>query len=126
MTRHRETHRTQSDEADPHRKPSRRDRPARYRERPVYEARVTELGITLPGPFPPHDPLDAVVMHAGTARTSGCLPRTTEGVLHATGLLGQDLTVDVGVECAELCAWNALSLLRAALGSLDVVERTLT
>ncbi len=28
------------------------------------DARLAELGIVLPGPFPPHDPLDAVVVHA--------------------------------------------------------------
>ena len=50
-----------------------------------YEARLTELGIALPGPFPPHDPLDPVVVYGGAARTSGCLPRNADGVLHATG-----------------------------------------
>jgi len=91
-----------------------------------YEARLTELGITLPGPFPPHDPLDPVVVFGGTARTSGCLPRNTDGVLHATGLLGRDVTTPVGVECADWCARNALSLLRAELGTLDRVARVLT
>jgi enamine deaminase RidA (YjgF/YER057c/UK114 family) len=92
----------------------------------VHDARLTELGVQLPGPFPPHDPLDPVVVHGGTARTSGCLPRNADGQLHATGLLGRDVTTDVGVECAELCALNALSLLRAELGTLDVIERVLT
>ena len=31
--------------------------------------RLTALGIVLPGPYPPHDPLDAVVVHGGRART---------------------------------------------------------
>jgi enamine deaminase RidA (YjgF/YER057c/UK114 family) len=92
----------------------------------MFEARLTELGMTLPGPFAPHDPLDAVVVHAGTARTSGCLPRNIEGKLAATGILGRDVATDMGVECARLCAQNALSLLRAELGSLDVIERALT
>jgi enamine deaminase RidA (YjgF/YER057c/UK114 family) len=92
----------------------------------VFEARLAELGITLPGPFPPHDPLDAVVVHGGTARTSGCLPRNADGQLHATGIVGRDVTTEVGVECAALCAQNALSLLRAELGSLDAIERALT
>ena len=38
-------------------------------------ARLAELGLTLHGPHPPHDPLDAVVVHDGVARTSGQLPR---------------------------------------------------
>ena len=92
----------------------------------MFEARITELGLVLPGPFPPHDPLDPVVVHGGTARTSGCLPRNVEGQLHATGLLGREVSIEVGVQCASLCALNALSLLRAALGSLDAIERVLT
>ena len=92
----------------------------------MHEARIGELGIRLPGPFPPHDPLDPVVVHGGAARTSGCLPRTEEGQLYATGLLGRDVTPHEGAECAALCALNALSLLRASLGSLDSIDRVLT
>jgi enamine deaminase RidA (YjgF/YER057c/UK114 family) len=92
----------------------------------VFDARLKELGVRLPGPFPPHDPLDAVVVHRGTARTSGCLPRDEDGRLPATGLLGRDVTTDAGAACAELCALNAVSLLRSALGTLDVIERLLT
>jgi enamine deaminase RidA (YjgF/YER057c/UK114 family) len=91
----------------------------------VYEARLDELGIELPGPFPPHDPLDPVVVHNGTARTSGCLPRDAKGNF-ATGIVGRDLTPKEAAECADLCAQNALSLLRASLGSLDRIERVLT
>jgi len=91
----------------------------------VHEERLAALGIALPGPFPPHDPLDAVVVHGGTARTSGQLPRDVRGNIR-TGLLGRELTVAEGAEAAALCALNALSVLRAALGSLDHIERVLT
>ena len=37
-------------------------------------ARLAELGLTLHGPHPPHDPLDAVVVHDGISRTSGQCP----------------------------------------------------
>jgi enamine deaminase RidA (YjgF/YER057c/UK114 family) len=87
---------------------------------------LTELGITLPGPFPPHDPLDAVIAHGGRMRTSGQLPRNHDGVLVNPGTLGGDLTVDQGAEAARWCALNALSVLRADLGSLDRIERVLT
>ncbi len=92
----------------------------------MFDVRLDQLGVRLPGPFLPHDPLDAVVVHRGTARTSGSLPRDADGTLHATGLLGRDLTTAAGAECAELCALNAVSVLRAALGSLDRIERVLT
>jgi enamine deaminase RidA (YjgF/YER057c/UK114 family) len=89
-------------------------------------ARLAELGLTLPGPFPPHDPLDAVVVHGGRARTSGQLPRNHEGVLVNPGVLGEELTVVEGTEAARWCALNALSVLQAELGDLDRVERVLT
>ncbi len=88
--------------------------------------RLTELGLTLPGPFPPHDPLDAVIVHGGRARTSGQLPRNHDGVLVNPGTVGEDLTVAEGTDAARWCALNALSVLRAELGDLDRVDRVLT
>ena len=38
-------------------------------------------GWSCPGPYPPHDPLDAIVVHGGRARTSGQLPRDHDGKL---------------------------------------------
>ena len=90
------------------------------------EARLAELGLVLPGPYPPHDPLDAVVAHGGRMRTSGQLPRDHEGRLVHPGVVGRDVTVEEGAEAARWCALNALSVLRAALGSLDRIERVLT
>jgi enamine deaminase RidA (YjgF/YER057c/UK114 family) len=92
---------------------------------PSFEARVSDLGLTLYGPHPPHDPLDAVVIHAGTARTSGQLPRV-DGRLTCTGTLGVDVTVEEGTAAARVCALNALSVLRHALGTLDRIDRVLT
>jgi len=92
---------------------------------PSYDARVAELGLTLYGPHPPHDPLDAVVVHGGVARTSGQLPRI-EGRLTCIGTLGVDVSVEEGSEAARVCALNALSVLRQALGTLDRIERVLT
>jgi enamine deaminase RidA (YjgF/YER057c/UK114 family) len=88
--------------------------------------RLRALGLTLPGPYPPHDPLDAVVVHGDRARTSGQLPRDHDGKLVHPGVLGGGLSVDQGAEAARWCALNALSVLRAEFGSLDRVERVLT
>ncbi len=93
---------------------------------PSVDQRLAELGLELPGPYPPHDPLDAVVVHAGVARTSGQLPRDHQGQLVHPGTLGLDLSTDQGAEAARWCALNALSVLRAKLGSLDRIERCLT
>jgi len=90
-----------------------------------FDGRVAELGLTLHGPHPPHDPLDAVVVHQGVARTSGQLPRV-DGQLICVGTLGDNITVEMGYDAARVCALNALSVLRAKLGTLDRIERVLT
>jgi enamine deaminase RidA (YjgF/YER057c/UK114 family) len=90
-----------------------------------WESRVAELGLTLYGPHLPHDPLDAVVVHSGTARTSGQLPRI-DGQLTCVGTLGIDVMVEAGAAAARVCALNALSVLRLHLGSLDRIRRVLT
>jgi len=90
------------------------------------DMRLAALGLVLPGPYPPHDPLDALVVHGGRARTSGQLPRDHDGRLVHPGVLGAGLSVDDGAEAARWCALNALSVLRAGLGSLDRVSRVLT
>jgi len=87
--------------------------------------RLAELGLVLHGPHPPHDPLDAVVVHGGVARTSGQLPRI-DGRLTCSGRLGSTVSVEEGTEAATVCALNALAVLEAELGSLDRVERVLT
>lgn len=92
---------------------------------PSFDARVAELGLVLHGPHLPHDPLDAVVVHAGVARTSGQLPRI-DGRLTCVGTLGDDVSVEEGSAAARVCALNALSVLRHELGSLDRIERIIS
>ena len=90
------------------------------------DARLDALGIALPGPYPPHDPLDAVVIHGGRARTSGQLPRDHDGVIVHQGRLGDGVSVEAGADAARWCALNALSVLQAAVGDLDHIERVLS
>jgi enamine deaminase RidA (YjgF/YER057c/UK114 family) len=91
-----------------------------------HEHRLLDAGIVLPGPFLPHDPLDAVVVHGGRARTSGQLPRDGDGELVHPGVLGGNVATADGVTAARWCALNAVSTLRSVLGSLDRVERVLS
>jgi enamine deaminase RidA (YjgF/YER057c/UK114 family) len=86
---------------------------------------LATLGLTLHGPHPPHDPLDAVVVHGGVARTSGQLPRI-DGQLTCIGTLGLTVTVEEGAAAATVCALNALAVLEHELGSLDRIERLLS
>ena len=67
-----------------------------------------------------------MVVWGGVARTSGQLARDHDGVIRAPGRLGDDVDIDAGAEAARWCGLNALSVLRAELGSLDRIERVLT
>lgn len=87
------------------------------------DARLAELGLALPGPHLPHEPLDAVVVAGGVARTSGQLPRDLHGQLVHPGTVGVDVGVEDAAEAARWCALNALSVLRDHLGSLDRIDR---
>ncbi len=89
------------------------------------EERIASLGLVLHGPHPPHDPLDAVVVWDGIARTSGQLPRI-DGSLTCVGVVGDTVSVDDAREAAAVCALNALAVLQAELGSLDRIERILS
>ncbi len=93
---------------------------------PRFEARLAELGLMLPGPFPPHDPLDSVVIHGLRARTSGQLPRDLAGTIAHADLVLTPNNIEAGVDAARWCALNAVSVLRHALGTLDRIERVLS
>jgi enamine deaminase RidA (YjgF/YER057c/UK114 family) len=90
-----------------------------------FDRRLAELGLVLHGPHPPHEPLIAVVVHDGVARTSGQLPRIA-GELTCVGVVGDTVSVDDAREAAAVCALNALSVLRLELGSLDRISRILS
>lgn len=86
------------------------------------EARLGELGLTLP------DPPAAAGAYVPAVRTgnllvlAGTLPVRDGKVTHA-GKVGRDLDIPAAAEGARLCALNALANARAALGSLDAVRR---
>lgn len=85
------------------------------------EARLAELGLTLPQAAAPVAAYVPVVEAAGLAHVSGQLP-FVEGQL-VTGRLGEDVTLEQGNEAAQACGLMILAQLKAALGSLDRIER---
>lgn len=86
------------------------------------EDRLRELGIELP-PLPaPVASYVPVVVSGSLAYVSGQVAMA-EGKLLWTGKLGADLDLAAGAEAAKRCALQALSALRAELGSLDRVRR---
>lgn len=86
------------------------------------EDRLQELGIELPPPSQPVASYVPVSVTGDLAYVSGQVPMA-EGKLLWTGKLGDDLDVAAGAEAAQRCALQALSALRAELGSLDRLKR---
>jgi len=83
--------------------------------------RLAELGLTLPEPAAPVAAYVPVVVAGGLAHVSGQIP-FLDGVL-AKGRLGEDVSLEDGVTAAQACGVMILAQLKAALGSLDRVER---
>lgn len=87
------------------------------------EARLTELGITLPDPPKAVAAYSPFVVSGSTVYVSGQVPFKDGAVTH-TGLVGRDVTLDDATADARVCAINVLAQLRAAAGgSLDRIAR---
>ena len=85
------------------------------------EARLSELGITLPEAAAPVAAYVPVVVSNGLAHVSGQLP-FVDGAL-VTGRLGEDVSVEQGQAAARACALMILAQLKAAGIALDSVTR---
>ncbi|HTH29621.1 MAG TPA: RidA family protein [Sphingobium sp.] len=81
-------------------------------------------GIILPEPAAPVASYVPVVIHGGIAHVSGQLPFDAGGAV-MTGRMGEGYELALGQQAAERCGLMILAQLRAALGSLDRVERIL-
>jgi enamine deaminase RidA (YjgF/YER057c/UK114 family) len=85
------------------------------------DAKLAELGLRLPEPAAPVAAYVPVVIAGGLAHVSGQLP-FVDGVL-VKGRLGEDVSTGEGYDAARACGLMILAQLRAALGSLDRIER---
>src|SRR3569623_1430771 len=85
------------------------------------EARLAELGIVLPEPAAPVAAYVPVVIAGGLAHISGQLPFI--GSKLVAGRLGEDVSLEDGAAAARACGLMLLAQAKAALGSLDRVER---
>ncbi len=87
-----------------------------------YEAKLVELGITLPPPPKPVATYIPAVLTGQLLFLSGVVP-FRDGKLVLEGKLGKDLTVEQGYEAARIALLNALAIVRSELGSLDRVAK---
>jgi enamine deaminase RidA (YjgF/YER057c/UK114 family) len=85
------------------------------------DARLAELGLSLPEPAAPVAAYVPVVVTGGLAYVSGQVSIVDGHLLK--GRLGEDLGLEQGVAAARACGLMILAQLKAALGSLDRVER---
>ena len=87
----------------------------------VIDARLAELGIVLPEPFPP------VANYLSCSRSGDLLYVGGHGPTGAgttiVGKVGTDLTLEQGRDAARMTALALLATMRADLGSLDRIEQ---
>ncbi|HKM62832.1 MAG TPA: RidA family protein [Acidisphaera sp.] len=87
------------------------------------DAKLAELGITLPTPPAPVATYVPFVITGSLVVVSGQIP-IVDGAIAHTGKLGAGLDVAAGQAAARVCLLNVLAQLRAACdGDLDRVRR---
>jgi enamine deaminase RidA (YjgF/YER057c/UK114 family) len=86
------------------------------------DQRLAELGITLPQPVAPVASYVPTVETGGLLYISGQVSFGADGQL-IKGRLGEDVDLDGGIAAARRCGIMLLAQMKAALGSLDRVER---
>jgi enamine deaminase RidA (YjgF/YER057c/UK114 family) len=87
------------------------------------EARIKELGLTLPQPPRPLGNYVPGVRVGNLLFLSGHGPLRVEGMPTARGKVGRDLSLEDGYKVAREVGINLLGSARAVLGSLDKVKR---
>jgi enamine deaminase RidA (YjgF/YER057c/UK114 family) len=85
------------------------------------DARLAELGIVLPEPAAPVAAYVPAVLAGGLLHISGQLPFVAGALVK--GRLGEDVSIEEGYTAARACGLMLLAQAKAALGSLDRVER---
>ncbi|TBW34311.1 RidA family protein [Siculibacillus lacustris] len=86
------------------------------------EARLTDLGVTLPTPAAPAANYVPFVRSGSLLFVSGQIPVGPSGI-QFVGKLGLDTDVETGRAAAKLCAINLIAQVRAAIGDLDGLVR---
>jgi enamine deaminase RidA (YjgF/YER057c/UK114 family) len=88
------------------------------------EARLKELGITLPSPPVPVAAYVPFTISGKQVMIAGQLP-LADGALTCSGHLGGNVSLEDGQAAARLCAINVVAQVKAACGDLNRVSRCL-
>jgi enamine deaminase RidA (YjgF/YER057c/UK114 family) len=84
--------------------------------------RLQDLGIVLPEVAKPAGAYLPAVVSGNLVFTAGQIP-LVDGKLVATGKVGKEITQEQAKDIARICALNAVSAVRGAIGDLDRVKR---
>lgn len=89
------------------------------------DSKLAALGITLPQAAAPIANYVPAVISGNMLIISGQLCLGSDGKLaqEHTGKVGDQVSTEAGIAAAKLCAINVLAQAKAALGSLDRIER---
>lgn len=90
----------------------------------TFEAKLTEMGLSLPAPVAPLAAYVPFVRVGDLLFVSGQLPMTVDG-LHTGHLTGASAEQEIAAakDAAQVCAVNILAQVKAATGDLDHVMR---
>ncbi|MFF4100131.1 RidA family protein [Streptomyces sp. NPDC001903] len=86
------------------------------------EAKLAELGLTLPDVVPPLAAYQPAVRSGAYVFTAGQLPMVS-GSLPTTGKVGAEVSAEEAKKLAAVCALNALAAVKSVIGDLDKIER---
>ena len=84
------------------------------------EAKLAELGITLPTPMAPVANYVPFVVTGALVVVSGQIP-AVDGVVAVTGTVGEAVTIEQGQQAARLCFINVLAQLQVACGGASSI-----
>ncbi|MEU9144715.1 RidA family protein [Streptomyces sp. NPDC048349] len=88
----------------------------------VVEAKLAELGLTMPEVVPPLATYQPAVRSGSYVYTAGQLPMV-KGNLPVTGKVGAEVSAEQAKELAATCALNALAAVKSVVGDLDKIAR---
>lgn len=86
------------------------------------EERLAELGLSVPEVVKPVAAYVPAVRTGNYVYTSGQLPMRG-GTLISAGKVGDEITPEQAVECAQQCALNGLAAVKSLIGDLSNVVR---
>ncbi|MEV8530709.1 RidA family protein [Streptomyces sp. NPDC051211] len=86
------------------------------------EAKLAQLGLTLPEVVPPLAAYQPAVRSGQYVYTAGQLPMV-KGSLPLTGKVGAEVSAEQAKELAATCALNALAAVKSVIGDLDKIVR---